>query len=318
VTRQFEGVKSAYYVWCNGVPIGFSKDSMTASEYDLSQAVYRDGRPNLLAVQVLRWSDGSYLEKQVSGGDPCPWGPGCVAMYTHAPWCVCMSVFLCMSVCSDVRTLCVSQDMWDMSGIHREVIVHSPASYYLRDLRVYPFLAADNRTGTLRVDADVRRHPTALGDLNNLRVTAELFEEGTNGRRLLPVTAQVRAIPDPLALYEAAVPLLATGAEYSAVLGTDATIANVTPWSAERPALYRVLVSLYSGNELIEARAVVVGFRRVEIVNPEVPETLIAAAGTALPLRRSVCSLLLGVVAAACVCVCVVVVFMVVVVWGVG
>jgi len=61
---QFEGVKSAYYVWCNGVQIGFSKDSMTASEFDLSTTVFRDGRANLLAVEVIRWSDGSYLEKQ--------------------------------------------------------------------------------------------------------------------------------------------------------------------------------------------------------------------------------------------------------------
>jgi len=61
---QFESVKSAYYVYCNGVEIGYSQDSFVHAEFDLTAHVYRDGRPNLLAVKVLRWCDGSYLEDQ--------------------------------------------------------------------------------------------------------------------------------------------------------------------------------------------------------------------------------------------------------------
>jgi len=60
---RFEGVKSAYYVWLNGVEVGFSKDSMCPAEFDITSHV-KVGGVNLLAVQVYRWSDGSYLEDQ--------------------------------------------------------------------------------------------------------------------------------------------------------------------------------------------------------------------------------------------------------------
>lgn len=86
---QFEGVKSAYYLWVNGVSIGYAQDSMAASEFDISAAVHRDGTPNLVAVQVIRWCDGSYLE---------------------------------------------DQDMWDMSGIYRDVIVYSTPATHIRDV----------------------------------------------------------------------------------------------------------------------------------------------------------------------------------------
>ncbi len=58
----FEGVKSAFYLWVNGQKVGFSKGSMTPAEFDLT-AFLRPGR-NDLAVEVYRWSDGSYLECQ--------------------------------------------------------------------------------------------------------------------------------------------------------------------------------------------------------------------------------------------------------------
>lgn len=58
----FDGVNSAFYLWCNGHWIGYSQDSRLPAEFDLSQAL-QPGQ-NRLAVMVLRWSDGSYLEDQ--------------------------------------------------------------------------------------------------------------------------------------------------------------------------------------------------------------------------------------------------------------
>jgi beta-galactosidase len=58
----FEGVNSAFYLWCNGHWIGYSQDSRLPAEFDLS-AVLQPGE-NRLAVMVLRWCDGSYLEDQ--------------------------------------------------------------------------------------------------------------------------------------------------------------------------------------------------------------------------------------------------------------
>jgi beta-galactosidase len=58
----FDGVESFFQVWLNGVFIGQAKDSRSQTEFDLSPHL-REGT-NLLAVQVFRYSDASYLEDQ--------------------------------------------------------------------------------------------------------------------------------------------------------------------------------------------------------------------------------------------------------------
>jgi beta-galactosidase/evolved beta-galactosidase subunit alpha len=58
----FHGVDSAFRVWVNGRPAGFSKGSRLIAQFDITPlAVPGD---NLLAVEVVQWSDGSYLEDQ--------------------------------------------------------------------------------------------------------------------------------------------------------------------------------------------------------------------------------------------------------------
>ncbi len=59
---HFGGVHSAMYVWVNGQLVGYSQNSMSPAEYDITKYV-RNGS-NKLAVEVYRWSDGSYLEDQ--------------------------------------------------------------------------------------------------------------------------------------------------------------------------------------------------------------------------------------------------------------
>ncbi|MEG3766779.1 beta-galactosidase [Alteromonas sp. 14N.309.X.WAT.G.H12] len=58
----FDGVSSAFHLWCNEQYIGYAQDSRLPAEFDLSP-VLRDGK-NTLFVMVIRWSDGSYLEDQ--------------------------------------------------------------------------------------------------------------------------------------------------------------------------------------------------------------------------------------------------------------
>lgn len=58
----FDGVNSAFHLWCNGQWVGYSQDSRLPAEFDLTSFV-RAG-DNRIAVMVLRWSDGSYLEDQ--------------------------------------------------------------------------------------------------------------------------------------------------------------------------------------------------------------------------------------------------------------
>ena len=59
---HFGGVHSAFYVWVNGKMVGYSQNSMSPAEFDVTQFL-REGQ-NRLAVEVYRWSDGSYLEDQ--------------------------------------------------------------------------------------------------------------------------------------------------------------------------------------------------------------------------------------------------------------
>lgn len=62
VVLRFEGVDSAFHVYWNGNPVGYSQGSRLPSEFDVTKSV-RVGR-NVLAVVVYQWSDGSYLEDQ--------------------------------------------------------------------------------------------------------------------------------------------------------------------------------------------------------------------------------------------------------------
>lgn len=57
---HFNGVSSAFYVWVNGKLVGYDEDSFTSSVFDIS-SLLKEGE-NTLALQVYRWSTGSYLE----------------------------------------------------------------------------------------------------------------------------------------------------------------------------------------------------------------------------------------------------------------
>lgn len=59
---RFDGVESAFYLWINGKKVGYSEDSYTAAEFNLTD--YLKPGKNLIAAEVYRWSDGSYLEDQ--------------------------------------------------------------------------------------------------------------------------------------------------------------------------------------------------------------------------------------------------------------
>lgn len=62
VYLNFEGVDSCFYVWMNGAYVGYSQVSHATSEFDVSSVIVEG--TNRLAVLVLKWCDGSYLEDQ--------------------------------------------------------------------------------------------------------------------------------------------------------------------------------------------------------------------------------------------------------------
>ncbi len=62
VFLQFDGVDSAFYLWVNGQSVGYSQESRTPAIFNVTQ--YLQPGENLVAVEVYRYSDGSYLEDQ--------------------------------------------------------------------------------------------------------------------------------------------------------------------------------------------------------------------------------------------------------------
>ncbi len=62
VVLHFGGVNSAYYVWVNGQAVGYAEDSKMEAAFDVSKFIHAG--KNSIAVQVLRFADGTYLEDQ--------------------------------------------------------------------------------------------------------------------------------------------------------------------------------------------------------------------------------------------------------------
>jgi beta-galactosidase len=59
---NFGAVSSAFYVWINGQPVGYSEDSKVPAEFNITKYLKKGN--NTVSAEVYRWSDGSYLEDQ--------------------------------------------------------------------------------------------------------------------------------------------------------------------------------------------------------------------------------------------------------------
>ena len=62
VYLRFEGIRSASFVWVNGEEVGYNQGAFEPSEYDITPYIQPGG--NTLAVKVVQWCDGTYLEAQ--------------------------------------------------------------------------------------------------------------------------------------------------------------------------------------------------------------------------------------------------------------
>jgi beta-galactosidase len=63
VVIHFGGAESVLYVYVNGVPVGFSKDSRLPAEFDITEHVTHE-KPNVICAVVVKWSDASFVEDQ--------------------------------------------------------------------------------------------------------------------------------------------------------------------------------------------------------------------------------------------------------------
>ncbi len=194
---HFDGVYSAAVVWVNGKYVGYSQDSNTDAEFDLTGFVTTGD--NQLSVRVYRWCDGSYLE---------------------------------------------GQDMWHLSGIHRDVyLVATPKVFVADHYITAPNLSEDATSGSMSVKLTVDNR------------------DNTSATKTLQVTLLDRDGKQ-----------IATGTEtYSGSSTAEKTVtlnslSSLHPWSAEDPYLYTVVVSQKNENGAEEmAFSTKYGFKTVTI-----------------------------------------------------
>jgi beta-galactosidase len=198
---HFDGVKSAFYVWINGVQVGYSQDSATPAEFNITE--YIKPGENTISVRVYRWSDGSYLE---------------------------------------------DQDAWRLSGIYRDVWLFAAPKTHIRDFYVTTDFDEQYVNAGLSVDLKIRNYSTASSADNS----AELYLYDEQGQQVVrSVQSEINALP---------------GEE--TVVRFKETVQKPRPWSAESPALYRLMLVLKDAEgNVTEAIPANIGFREVEIRN---------------------------------------------------
>ena len=191
---HFDGVYSAAVVWVNGKYVGYSQDSNTDAEFDITDFVTTGD--NQLSVRVYRWCDGSYLE---------------------------------------------GQDMWHLSGIHRDVYLVATPKVFVSDHYISSTLNNNATSGSMSVKLTVDNR-------NNTSATKTL----------------------QVSLLDRDGKQIATGTEtYSGTAKAEKTVtlsnlSNLHPWSAEDPYLYTVVVSQKNENGTEEmAFSTKYGFRNI-------------------------------------------------------
>jgi len=200
VYLHFGAVRSFFYVWVNGEKIGLSKDSKTPAEWNITPFV-KPGE-NVLAAEVYRWSDGSYLE---------------------------------------------CQDFWRLAGIERDVYLYAAPKVRIRDYEVRAGLDAGYRNG--RLDVTVELGGDALPGPRPASVSMMLLDAA--GKKAANAKEPAAGLADG-----------------KTVVRFKASLPGVARWSAETPALYRLVLELRdAGGKPLEAVTAKVGFRTSEIKN---------------------------------------------------
>lgn len=149
------------------------------------------------------------------------------------------------------------QDQWWMGGIFRDVFLYATTPTYLQDVFCTAGLTSDLQTGTLKV---VTKLGFSSEPEDGYEVEAQLYD--ARGKAVLrkPLCSAVKAKIYPHNPYSTP-PL--NEAHFTA------EVKNPKLWSDETPQLYTLVVSLYKGQEFVEATSCRTGFRRVEMGDRE-------------------------------------------------
>lgn len=136
------------------------------------------------------------------------------------------------------------QDMWRLSGIHRDVILYAQPQQAIRDFFVLPQLYETYTKGTLDIEVKVNNTSSRA---KKVKIEAQLFDAA--GKKVKKTSGEIS---------------IETGSEQIAKLTIDA--GKVSTWSAEIPYLYTLVMTSTAG----ESTSCKVGFRSVEIADQQV------------------------------------------------
>ncbi|NMC05657.1 MAG: DUF4981 domain-containing protein, partial [Candidatus Lokiarchaeota archaeon] len=211
---HFDGVISAFYVWINGVYAGYSQDSMTPAEFDITG--YLQPGENLVAVQVHKWCDGSYLE---------------------------------------------DQDMWRLSGIHRDVYLVSRPATRVHDFHARSELDVTGGDAVLHVEATIHHGPAGPAhEAGRPATSVRIALHEWRGETSVEMAAILAAIP-------AASETISSPTSTRTLVKREIKVIAPRKWSAETPELYDLTIALFQGDSMspIEVVHAPVGFRSVAI-----------------------------------------------------
>ena len=197
------GAKSCFYLWVNGEFVGYSEDAKTNSEFDITRFV-KFGERNLIALQVFKWSDGSYFE---------------------------------------------CQDFWRLSGIERSITLYAQPKTHILDYKVMADLDSTYQNGVLDVEVVIEN------------LTDNVVETKCN--TFLHDLGYFYGIGDD---------------QYTTLQGHEIKTLHfnilwpdVQPWTAEKPNLYGLDLSLATidhkskKHNIVEEITIPIGFRNIRI-----------------------------------------------------
>ena len=201
VFLHFDGIYGAAFIWMNGEYVGYTQSGNNDAEFDVTDHL-REGKNNV-CVQVIRWSDASYLE---------------------------------------------GQDMWHMSGIHRDVFLFAAPKTFVRDHYITSELSAADgyKAGSMNVAVEMDNRDGAA-----VAKTIEVALVAPDGSEV----AKKNVAFD-----------FAAGETVKSANVLFENLAGLQLWSAEVPTLYTVEVVQKDadGNEEF-VFSTKYGFRHIEI-----------------------------------------------------
>jgi beta-galactosidase len=264
---HFDGVGSAFYLWVNGTQIGFSKDSRTPAEFELTDFLHAGA--NQIAVEVYRWSDGSYLEDQdmwrMSG--------------------IFRPVYLYSTAAARIRDFTVRTELDTNYGdgilqIKPELAANVADNFPLTNWTVHAQLFdADNQPVWLTASSDTTNRIVKIKAKDKGKTDAKAKpaakakdEKGKAKKKSAPAffttTNLVRDADEILNANFSAKILDARMAQRGEpkFAWLEAKIKNPAKWTAETPELYTLVLTLNDTNgNVVEADSCKIGFRKIEI-----------------------------------------------------